>query len=200
MYSNEMTKISGYFDDDPRSVLLGAVKFTLATIQQAFHTVPAALDEWDDLGSNAPTMWGWKPKGCKFIEKNATSMAALLTTCKREGDVIGAIDLLMMVPGLGTVKASFVAQILGFEVGCIDGHNATMYKINVNSFKCNPKHTAKTKLAKITAYVALCEALGGAEHLWDTWCELIAIKQRKHFNSAEHVSELHSTLVLRYVR
>ena len=184
---------------DPESTVLGAVEFTLATIQQQFHTVGAILDEWDQMGTDAPTCWGMKVKGIKFIEKNLAVITAQLLQFKKKQNVVGAIDLLLTIPGLNTIKASFVAQLLGFEVGCIDGQNAKMYGINVAAFKITPKHTAKTRIAKIESYVTLCKSLGGAESLWDNWCELIALNQHRHFTDAEMVSDRHQELVLRYV-
>jgi hypothetical protein len=194
MYTTDVVKIRRSFENQPGDTLEHVVRFVLATIQQRFHTVPLILDEWDRLGTKAPTMFGSKRRGVRYIAKRKHDIAAQLLSADR----VAAIDILLTIPGLGVIKASFVAQMLGFDVGCIDTHNARMYGVKVASFNVNNKHTAKTRLAKIKAYCAMCDGLGGTKHLWDTWCELIADTQSVHFTDAIDVSEMHSTQVFRY--
>lgn len=194
MYQTHVSKIRNAFLESPAPTLRAVVKFTLATIQQQFSTVPRILAEWDNEGANAPTLWGIKKKGYKYINEHAEEIAAQLVTQKLS--VIDAIDLLLTIPGLGVVKAGLVAQMLGYQVGCIDTHNARIYGVKPDSFRITNKHTAKTRLAKIRSYVVLCEELGGAEHLWDSWCELIAQTQSKHFVNGDDVSALHVEMTL----
>lgn len=192
MYHNDVPKIRNSFTHQPADTLEAVVRFVLATIQQQFHTVPAILDEWSALGYKAPTMWGMKKDGVKFMKRRKASIAAQLT----EATTVEAIDVLLTVPGLNTVKAGFAAQLLGFQVGCLDLHNIRMYGVKPDSFKVTKKHTAKTRLAKIRSYVAMCEGLGGADQMWDRWCHVVADTQGKHFDFyAENVSALHTECI-----
>lgn len=198
MYAKEITNIELAFEDKPVDTVIRVVEFVLATIQQQFHTVPAILKDWDKNGKESATMWGMKKDGFQHIIDNADRITALLTYESSKCDTIGAIDTLLEVPGLNTVKAGFAAQLLGFEVGCIDVQNARLYGIeNLDAFKVTPQHTARTRLAKIESYVVLCNKLGGSGKLWDTWCHFIANQYPEHFIDGEAVSELHSNTILR---
>jgi hypothetical protein len=187
MYAQHVTAIRHAFEADSADTLEATVRFALATIQQRFHTVPAILDDWFASGSASPTMWGMKKKGVKFIRKHKVALAAQLLTAT----TVEAVDILLTVPGLGIVKAGFVAQLLGHDIGCIDTHNARMYGIKIDTFRITNKHTAKTRLAKIKSYQTLCKELGGAQVLWDNWCHFVAIEQGEHFCDAEDVSAEH---------
>ena len=195
MYKSDIEIIKRCYMHQPGDTLESVVRFVLATIQQQFHTVPNILDQWAEHGLKSPTMWGSKKKGVKYIAKMKHYMAGALT----DADAVDAIDTLLQIPGLNTVKAAFVAQLLGFEVGCIDVHNARIHGVNVQSFAVSSKLKAKTRLAKISAYVELCRGLGGSEVLWDQWCHLIADKQHSHFEDADAVSRLHSLMIAHHV-
>lgn len=200
MYSEHVYKIGQHFDMYPAETLENIVKFTLASIQQQFQTVPDILSEWDELGFDAPTMWGMKRDGVQYITEHSKRMSSVLQFYRdrrREEDTLEAIDLLLEVPGLNTVKAGFVAQILGFHVGCIDTVNAELYDINVASFRIPSGQRAKTRHAKIAAYITLCEKLGGPQALWDTWCHFIAQKYEIYAGDAEAVSEQHIECIVR---
>ena len=201
MYSESVAKIGEAFDANPAKVTKRVGYFVLATIQQHFATMPATLDDWEEKGINAPTCWGNKISGVKYLDKKHGELAAQLATLRANriadghGAAVAAIDLLLQVPGLNTIKAAFFAQCLGFDVGCIDSHNAKMYSVKVSAFSVSPKHTAKTRLAKVASYVTLCNELGGSAYLWDAWCYLIADKYPNHFKDGETVSHLHTTLI-----
>jgi len=192
MYARHVKEIRTQFKLYPADTLEAVVRFVLATIQQRFHTVGDQLDEWKALGTDSPTMWGFKPKGVKFIAKHKRDIAAQL----QNATTTEALDVLLTIPGLGIVKAGFVAQLLGHDVGCIDTHNARIYGVKIESYRITSKHTAKTRLAKIASYLALCKGLGGAQHLWDTWCHYVAEEQSEHFVDAEEVSKAHVEWIL----
>ncbi len=183
---------------DPVTTVRGAVTMALASVRQPFYRLLDDLEDWDMNGTNAPSMWGHKREGWLFIEENAFLLAPQLVDMRAEGNRHEAIDLLLTVPGLNVVKAGFVAQMLGFKTACIDVHNARMYDVTVESFEVRSRNTARTKLAKIEAYLKLCDVLGG-ETLWNRWCELIAEQQSKHFSSPEQVSAVHEKGVLRNI-
>ena len=195
MYKEDIKIIKLCYMHQPGDTLESVVRFVLATIQQHFNTVPNVLDQWAEHGLKSPTMWGMKTKGVKYIAKHKHDIAAALT----DTDVVDAIDTLLQIPGLNTVKAAFTAQLLGFEVGCIDSHNARIHGVNVQSFAITGKLKARTRLAKISAYVELCRGLGGSEVLWDQWCHLIADRQHSQCEDAEAVSRLHSLMITHHV-
>lgn len=200
MYATHVEIIGQKFDQSPAQTLENIVKFTLASIQQQFNTVPAILSEWEQLGEEASTMWGMKRDGVRYIQENSTRLAALIRFHRNRGldeDTLEVIDLLLEIPGLNTIKAGFVAQILGFPVGCIDTVNQQLYGIDVKSFNIPKGQRQKTRHAKIAAYVTLCQKLGGAEQLWDVWCHNIAQKYGSYQGSSEAVSAQHVDCIIR---
>lgn len=183
-------QIAGFGWESPRN-LETIVDFTLATIQQQFFTVPDILREWRLEGTDSPRMWGMKADGYTYIRANSNRLHTLLAYYDRTADPVGAIDTLLEIPGLNTVKAGFVAQLLGFEVGCIDSQNQKLYNVDVKDFVITPAHTARTRLRKIESYVRLCDDLGGPVTLWRNWCHFIGNKY-DYFGGDEHaVSKLH---------
>ena len=208
MYINDIPQITRHVLTHQRG-LIDAVDFVLATIQQHFSTIPQILGEWMHYESELAicvnprdaekpgTLWGMKELGFQHIREHHDRLAALVRHGAKTGDAVEVIDTLIEIPGLNTVKAAFVAQLCGLDVGCIDTHNAAIYDVDVASFAVNASTSARTRIAKIEAYVALCRELGGAEYLWDTWCEFIAIKYHGHYRDAEHVSAQHVHCIVR---
>lgn len=99
------------------------------------------------------------------------------------------------IPGIGIVKAGFVLQLCIGKVGCLDTHNLRMFGFSDSTFKFSKTTKRNTALSKARLYIETCEKLGGSEFLWDNWCEFIAAKYPKHFQSAEDVSKLHVELI-----
>jgi len=187
--------ISDWVWENGHTALIPVVDFTLATIQQQFHTVPQILREWRELKLDAPTMFSFKKEGYQHVRHNSARLFTLLRHAINNEDPVDAIDTLLEIPGLGTVKAGFVAQLLGFEVGCIDGQNATLYDVDVSEFVIRDGMKASTRLRKIRSYVQLCEELGGSRVLWDNWCELIGQKYSS-FDDWQSVSALHTECII----
>lgn len=189
MMDKDMKRVSQIAQEGPRG-LIRIVDFTLATIQQQFPTIPNILRDWEVNGSESPSMFASKRDGWLYIRQHDRRLYSLMRYAHRNGDVEEAIDTMLEVPGLGIVKAAFVCQLFGFNTGCIDTHNADLYDIDVNAFRTTPTMTARTKLAKISAYQALVIGLGGSQPMWERWCEFVA-ERYDSFASAYHVSRHH---------
>lgn len=196
MYLQTVPRIRQVFEDAPTRTLVQVVDFVLATIQQRFHTVQDILDTWHEWEAGGfekerpGTLWGMKHHGFQYVRHHKERLSALLLHALERGDAVDAIDTLLEVPGLGIAKSGFVAQLIGFRVGCLDTHNLEIYEIAPETFATYPKR-ASARLALIESYVTLCEQLGGSEALWDRWCHLIADQQALYFDSADDVSDAH---------
>jgi hypothetical protein len=111
-------------------------------------------------------------------------------------DVVGAVDILSNVPGLGIVKASFVAQICGLEVACLDTHNLKRLGLGEATFKLAKSVKHETKLAKIAKYVAVCAREGGSRYFWNSWCEFVAgNRANRSLATADAVSAYHAACI-----
>ena len=103
------------------------------------------------------------------------------------------IEILANVHGFGLVKAGFVAQLAFGVGGCLDTHNLRRFGISKTTFaKYKTLKTVKGRAKKLEAYLDACEAQGGAETLWDGWCNYVAARRPKFYvNGGEQVSALH---------
>ena len=115
------------------------------------------------------------------------------------GDVDAISDgimLLRKVPNLELVKASFVMQMLGFDVACIDSHNLTRLGLPPSAVKIGAKLKPATQLKKVKAYVEMCQE-DGTEYWWDTWCEYVAgNRANRLLDTGDVVSKFHVDCVI----
>lgn len=102
-----------------------------------------------------------------------------------------AIGNLLAIRGLGIVKAAFVAQLMGYDVACLDSRNVKREGRNPRAYRTDGK-TPRQLAPKVRAYVA--ETFGHAERYWDAWCTDVAIAYNL---SPEGVSELHTAILPR---
>ena len=109
-----------------------------------------------------------------------------------------AVRLFMEVPGLGAVKASFVCQMLGFNVSCIDSHNLNRLGMELKDVTIPNSLTEKTKMKKIKAYVHLTQRKGTV-YWWNSWCDYVASKggMNKTLTTGNEVSAFHVECVIR---
>lgn len=90
------------------------------------------------------------------------------------------------IPGLGMVKAAFTVQMLYNEMGCVDTHNARELGI--------PNFTGKSKVKRRQYLEA--QAVKSSAAWWNDWCNFMAVKYSKRYESGWQVSESHVMAVL----
>lgn len=102
------------------------------------------------------------------------------------------IKILMQIDGLNIPKASFVLQLTGHEIGCIDTHNAELMGVNSDDLVMR-KTAKKYNPEKIWRYIGMCQStqMGGSKMMWDNWCKFIYQKYPNKFESSNHVSRHH---------
>lgn len=96
---------------------------------------------------------------------------------------------LLRIRGLGIVKAAFVAQLMGFNVACLDARNVAREGRNPRAYRTDGKKPEQLG-SKVRAYVG--ETFGRAEEYWDAWCRDVA---DAYDLSPQAVSELHLAIV-----
>ena len=200
MYNRDNPMIGKYADQGPIQTVM-AVLFVIASIRTFTWLLPDMLDNYRDKGMKAfNNLMPLQREGMRFVIKNSPWLYNLVQS-RRAGDIYPEEFLISLqrIPCIGLVKAGFIMQLTTGEGGCLDCHNLKEYDINENTFKTNGKDKGKMTAAnfnKARKYLAVCKEIGGSEVLWNNWCNLVAEKYPKHFESADDVSWLHSNAIM----
>jgi hypothetical protein len=191
MYDRDMPLMRAHALASPDG-LVDVIAFVLATIQQPLQSVANQMADIRTHGAKSKYLFGSKRIGLAYAIEHKHVLFAAVRKAAEIGDVIGAVDVLSNVPGLGIVKASFVAQICGMETACLDTHNLKRLGLAETAFKLDKGVKPETKRKKITRYVGLCSETGGSRHWWDIWCETVAgNRANRSLTTADAVSAYH---------
>lgn len=172
--------------------LTDVIAFVLCTIQQPLQSVANQMADIRANGADSKYLFGSKRIGYRYAVDHADVLHAAIVKAIEVNDVIGAVDVLSNVPGLGIVKASFVAQICGLETACLDTHNLRALGFAETAFKLAKSVKPATKRAKIADYIRTCTETGGSRHWWNAWCETVAgNRANRSLTSADAVSAYH---------
>lgn len=195
MYSRDMPAMRAHALASP-SGLTDVVTFVLCTIQMPLQSVKNQMADIRQNGANSKWLFGSKRVGYQYAIDHAAVLHAAVVKAAEIGDVVGAVDVLSNIPGLGVVKASFVAQICGLEASCLDTHNLRRLGLAESAFKMPKGLKHETRLSKIRAYLALCVKSGGSEYWWNTWCATVAgTRANKSLATADVVSRYHAECI-----
>lgn len=187
MYADHSPVIAAFMRESAANFSRG-VLFALCSIRQKITGVPEQLDEIEQYGITAPGLWGWKRDAYFYLTQNAE---AIYHEFYAAPDAEAAITGLCAIPGLGIVKAAFVAQLAGLDVACLDSRNVAREGRNPRAYRTDGKRPAQYR-AKIARYVA--ETAGRAQAYWDAWCEDVA---EAYGYTAEEISALHLAICKR---
>jgi len=191
MFDRDMPQMRAHAIASPEG-LTDVIAFVLCTIQQPLQSVARQMADVRTNGAASKYLFGSKRDGYQYAVDHKQILHAALLAATQANDTIGFIDVMSNVPGLGVVKASFVAQICGFETACLDTHNLKRLGLAETAFKLAKSVKPETKRKKIADYVALCTSTGGSRHWWNTWCEYVAgNRANKSLTSADAVSAYH---------
>jgi hypothetical protein len=98
------------------------------------------------------------------------------------------MHVLLRIPGLGMVKAGFILQFMGFDVGCLDTRNIQRERIDINATRIRKDLSPRAQARRLAWY--LRETGGRAQELWDGWCQDVAGTYGT-FQDADSVSRVH---------
>lgn len=172
MYSTDVPAIRARALASPDG-LAGAILFALLSIRQPFGTLNTATRDVAQRGSLSKYLWGFKRVAYDYVQEHKVTLWAEVCAAT---DAVEAIDVLSRVPGLGLVKAGFVAQMLGHDVACFDSRNLETLELTGRAFRFEKARLKRpaTRRRKIAEYVEITRDTGGAAHWWDHWCAGIA--------------------------
>jgi hypothetical protein len=198
-----------YFETDCRDISASALSspdgfarvatFVLLTIQQQLLSVPHAMADVDAKGRASAFLFGSKRAGYIYVHENKVALHAAALSYKRGAIPFESLLLqFISIPGLGLVKASFLAQCSVMHGACIDTHNLTRLGLPETAFRLPKGLKIANVLARIATYQAICDASGDSAYWWDSWCDYLA--QRKQYvdrgMSGADVSALHRVAIL----
>lgn len=165
--------------------------FAVCSIRQATINVPGQLAVLFDGEPGENPLFGVKHASFAYLmgpEGETLWQDILSRPMTRAGAQAAILDLLR-VPGLGIVKAGFVAQLMGFNVACLDSRNITREGRNPRAYRTDGR-TPEALAPKVAAYVG--ETYGKARAYWDAWCKDVAAAYDR---TPQQVSELHMAIV-----
>ena len=195
MYERDCKEIEQHALASPAG-LVDVIEFTLCSIQAGLSTIKLQRKDIAKQGESSRFLWGNKRSGWRYALKHKERMWSKLVALRECPDdditaICDAIETLLKVPNLGLVKASFVAQMLGFNVACLDSHNLKRLGKGP-AFVSLPKGLKpETKRKKIIHYVSFCQERG-SEYWWNSWCEHVAgNKANRDLDTGDLVSRYH---------
>jgi hypothetical protein len=198
MYNRDVNEIQGFVKWCGTDAFVNTGLFVLLTIQAGLSTVKGSMAKVNYEGDDANCLWGKKGDGYTYLKDNADYLyGKMYDIADKKGynsveACADVVQLFMQVPNLGMVKASFLAQCLGFNVACIDSHNIKRLGLNPNVVK-TPPATMKpaTVRKKVEDYVVLTQKKG-SQYWWDTWCEYVAgNRANRALDTGDVVSRFH---------
>ena len=193
MYKTDQARIERWCKNPDKLLSVGTM--VLLSIRMQWVGVGNQMASVREHGSKSPCLWGWKKAGYIYLRDNRKALYRHVRDYR--AGRIWLDDLMrefLKVPGLGLAKAGFMCQLTTGHGGCLDMHN-------IKRFDLQAKHLTVPKRKDIAAqvqatddaigfYLKLCEQCGGAEKLWDEWCELLNDKVST-FHGADDVSRRH---------
>lgn len=174
-----------------------AAVFVILTIRQMFTLMERQMAEVDDVGADAKALFGWKRSAYRYIQAHKYELWQRAKLAK--SGQITLNDLIqdyLAIPGLGIVKASFLAQLTVGDGACIDAHNLRVLGLNTEAFKTPKTLLAGTIRKRIEAYNAVWRVTGDSATWWNLWCDGLAVTRPTWFANGAEVSALHRKCIL----
>lgn len=188
MYQDHVSVINSAMRRDP-DIFVRGVTFAFLSMRTQFVRVREQMKEVDALGSSARSLWGFKRGGYDFLRQNRIK---LWETSVNANDSETAISVLTTIPGMGIVKAAFVCQMMGHDIGCLDTRNIQRLGLNPREWRTDGETRKSTDAfkRKVSRYVDYTQ--GRAEELWNDWCKDVSSVYKV---SAEEISADHLIIV-----
>jgi hypothetical protein len=186
MFKSDNPKINEFAQQSPDNMARMILMVSLS-IQQQWSGVGKAIEDVDAKGSNSAYLWGSKATCYAYLQDNKD---AIYSDAMAATTDVELMIVFLRVPGLGLPKAGFTCQLWNGTVGCIDVHNLRRLSIPASTLTVSKTASPSAIEKRAAAYVTACNNYS-SEWLWNSWCELIAVKYPKKFTGVSHVSAVH---------
>lgn len=192
------TQEPNYFDRDARAlakaarddpeVIFRIIVMVLLSIRQPWSKVPQQFEDVINLnGVGSKYLFGFKRLGYGAAYEYKGRFRTLIRNY--DGDLENLIQKLMIIPGLGLAKASFVAQMLVNDGACLDSHNLSRIGLTPNFTRIDKNVPKDIIRGRIHEYNTKWREYGDSAYWWNSWCENLARSGK--FNNASEVSAIH---------
>jgi len=191
MYHSHVPLIAAGMRQSGR-VFKRGVLFAILSVRSQFVRIDEQMNDLTKFGADSRDLWGWKRDSYSFVVDHGDELWRTLIRHVPIDRPDLAIVALSRVPGLGIVKAAFVAQYMGWDVGCLDTRNINRLGLSPRAYRTDGA-SCKAMPAfrrKVDRYVT--ETGGKAQELWDAWCRDVAVVYRK---TPEEISAMHLLIV-----
>jgi hypothetical protein len=194
-YDRDMPIMRAHAIQSPEG-LCDIITFVLCTIQQPLQSVANQIQDVRLNGAQSKFLFGSKRDGYQYAQDHKHVLHAALLAASAHSDALGFVDVISCIPGLGIVKAAFVAQCCGFESSCLDTHNLRKLGLAETAFKLAKSVKPDTKRKKIEQYLKLTLETGGSRYWWLSWCETVAgSRHNRKLPTADAVSAYHAQCI-----
>lgn len=187
MYQDHVSILNAGIRHDP-DIFCKAVTFAVLSIRQQFLTAVQSLKEFS--GVTDRHLWGYKRGSYDYLRQNKVALWRDACSSLASDD---GLRILTAIPGLGIVKAAFVLQMMGHDIGCLDSRNINRLNLNPRQYRSDGEGRKNSPAfkRKIAEYVS--ETQGLAEKLWNDWCCDLA--KNTLGVSGEEISAMHLAIV-----
>jgi hypothetical protein len=169
--------------------LADTITMVSLSIQQNWASVGTQLENVRAQGRQSKYLWGQKRLTYVQVHVNKDSIYHEFIKCRGNSEKL--LKLFMGIHGLGLVKAGFVCQLAAGKVGCMDTHNIKRLHLKASALSVPKGISEPLKHKRISKYITLCENEVGTERLWDDWCNFVAVRHPKLWDTGEDVSQAH---------
>jgi hypothetical protein len=191
MYADEMPRLKAAGLASPEG-LASLVTFAILSIHVTFPSVPHALADVREHGTDSRYLFGNKRQAVAWLGQNKESLWREVSEISRrqpgEDRAAAMVAALVAVPDLGMVKAGFVAAMLGENTACLDVHNLRDLGLKESAVKLSKRAKPATIARRILAYVRRGIEAGGAAVFWDRWCNAMAARYHR---TPDEISRVH---------
>jgi hypothetical protein len=186
MYRDHVAILNAGIRHDP-DIFCKAVTFAVLSMRQTFVSAVQSMKTF--TGMTDRHLWGFKRGAYDFTRKNKF---CLWERAKAAQSSESGLEVLTEIPGLGIVKAAFVLQMMGHDIGCLDSRNVQRLSLNPREWRTDgpARKQSPAFKRKIQRYVDF--TAGRAEELWNDWCEDAA---RVYHVSADEISRDHLVIL-----
>lgn len=167
-------------------VIFRIIVMVLLSIRQPWAKVPEQFQHVGQYGASSKWLFGFKREGYFFASRYAPDLRILLQSY--DGNLDALIEKLMLVPGLGLAKASFVAQMLVNDGACLDSHNLSRMGLSPKFTRIDKNVSNDLIRGRIRAYNNAWREYGDSAYWWNTWCSALV---GRDFATASDVSAVH---------
>jgi hypothetical protein len=191
-----------HFDHDARviarearesvDVFFWIAVFVILTIRQPFHTMRVQMADVRAKGAESRYLFGWKRQAFRFLAEHKAELQGAAIACHAgKLSLDSLIQEYLRIPGLGIVKASFLAQMTVEDGACLDTHNLRSLGLSESAFKTPKTLKPETIAQRISAYNAVWRNIGDSAHWWNSWCDMVATLYPARYGNGAEVSGLH---------